>query len=223
MQVSYDFDDSIFKKDKRYARLAREHLSIAELKSDRIKWRVIETATRLNIPTKYEVDFYIKSIIGIKPDNTPIYDNKHTIEVTFPAGFPRKENIKARAVSNIWHPNIKWSDPLKGRICVNNQSFGRGYDLFWLVLRIGEIIQYKNYLAENIPPYPEDATVAKWVLDYGEPNNYMNIKEMKAVDDSNLLEYTEPVKPLKKIHIKSISKSGNMKIKKVDRKNRNDN
>ncbi len=208
MSISYDFNDPVFKKVARYRRLAREHMSIAGLKSDRVKWRVTESATELNIPTKYEIDFLVKSIVGINDDQSPVYGNKHTIEVAFPAKFPL-ETFKAKAISNIWHPNIKWDGPMKGRICVNNQSFGKGYDLYWFLLRIGEIIQYKNYLAENIPPYPEDAKVAKWVLEYAEPHNIVNVAEKLAVDDANLLEYTE-----KKIVIKKREK-GNISIKNV--------
>ncbi|MCB0631641.1 MAG: hypothetical protein KDD15_17975 [Lewinella sp.] len=206
MSVEYDFNDPIFKKVPLYRRLAREHLSIADLKSDRIKWRAVETATHLNIPIRYQIDYLFQSIIGINEDQSPLYGAKHTIEVSFPASFPR-ETFKARAITNLWHPNIKWEGPTKGRICVNNQNFGRGYDLYWYLLRIGEIIQWKNYLAENIWPYPEDATVAKWVLNYAEPKGLMSIKDKKPVDESNLLEYTPEKEPEKKIIIKEVNRS----------------
>ncbi len=217
MSVSYDFADPIFKKEKRYKRLAREHMSISQLKSDRIQWRIIKTATHLNIPVLYEVDYHVNSIVGINEDQSPVFGNKHTIEVDFPAKFPL-ETFKVKTISNVWHPNIKWEGLIKGRVCVNNKSFGRGYDLYWLLLRIGEIIQYKNYLAENIPPYPEDAMVAHWVLNYAEPNGIVSMKNKIATDDSNLLEYTEPVEePQKKIKIKKVIKSkikiGNIKKK----------
>ncbi|MEZ4995914.1 MAG: hypothetical protein R2824_36205 [Saprospiraceae bacterium] len=64
-----------------------------------------------------------------------------------------------------------------------------------------------NYLAENIWPYPEDATVAKWVLNYAEPKGLMSIKDKKPVDESNLLEYTPEKEPEKKIIIKEVNRS----------------
>jgi len=78
---------------------------------------------------------------------------------------------------------------------------------------MGEIIQYKNYLAENIPPYPEDATVAKWVLNYAEPNGIVSIKDKIPVDNSNLKEFTEVVEEPKKVIIKKIMRKVKPKIK----------
>lgn len=205
MRVSYDFKDQIFKKEKRYRRLAREHLSIAQISSDKIEWRAVETATYLQIPIRYEVDYLVRSIIGINDDRSPIFANRHTVEVSFPAKFPL-ETFKARALTDIWHPNIKWDGKAKGRICVNNQNFGRGYDLYWLVLRIGGIIQYKNYLAENIPPYPEEVKAAQWVLQYAEPRRIVNVKENIATDDSNLLGDPAEREPDNTILIKAVEK-----------------
>lgn len=205
MEVFYNFNDPFFQKEKRYKRMAKEHLAIAEMKSDRIKWRVKEKVTHLNIPNKYEVDFFVKSIVGINTDLSPIYSNKHTVEIELPTNFPR-DSFKAKTLTNIWHPNIKWEGPTKGRICMNNRKLGKSYDLYWLVLRLGEIIQYKNYWAENLPPYPEDAKVAKWILEYAEPRNIINWKKKIAVDDSNLKEYTEE-KPKTEFIIKKITRN----------------
>ncbi len=210
MEVTYNFDDPFFKKAIYYEGLAREHICISQLKSDKIKWRVKKKETHLNIPTKYEVDYFVKSIIGINADQSPIYGEKHTVEISFPAKFPLETYI-AKTTTKVWHPNIRWEG---GRICVNNRRFGSGYDLFWLLVRIGEIIQYKNYLAENVKPFPEDPTVAKWVLNYAEPNKIVDIKNKIAVDNSNLMEYTPPKPLAEKIIIKKIVKSEN-KPKKI--------
>jgi len=220
-KVNYDFEDTAFKKNPQYRRYAREHIEISKLKSDRIKVRVRDYKDKvLKIPNEYEVDYHITSIVGINEDKSPIYGDKHTIKVVLPENFPITP-FKAYALSDIWHPNIKWSGHTKGRICANNRDFGRAYDLRMLILRIGEIIQYKNYLAENVPPYPEDAQVAKWILEYAEPNGIVKQKE-KFVDDSNLLEYTPPIQEEKpKIIIKSIKtkeKKGNIVIKNINKK-----
>lgn len=216
MEVQYDFDHSVFRKLPKYKRLAKEHMAIAELKSDRVKWRVVETETVLRIPVCYEIDYHVKSIIGIDDELAPIYGDKHTIRIDIPRDF-MKQNFGARTVTPIWHPNIKWDDPNKGHICTNNRKFGRGYNLYMLVLRIGEIIQYKNYLADNIPPYPDDARVAEWVLSYGQPNGLMAMQGKQPVDDTNLLEYTPPKEPQRKLTIKKVVKTKD-KIKNIKRK-----
>ncbi len=211
MKPSYDFNHPIFKKVPRYRRLAREHLTLAELKSDRVKWRVVKTETVLKIPVAYHIDYHVKSIVGIDQDNAPVYGNKHTVEISFPQDFP-KSTFAARTVSRIWHPNIKWDKPNKGHICTNNKKFGKGYTLYMLVLRIGEIIQYKNYLAENVPPYPDDAMVARWVQQYAEPQGLMGGRGKQPVDNSNLLEYTEPPEPERKLKIKRVVRSSSKPI-----------
>lgn len=222
-EVSYDFEDPVFKKNPQYRRYAREHINISKLKSDRIKVRVEKYEDKkLGIPNEYEVDYHIKSIVGINTDQSPIYGDKHTVKIILPENFPITP-FKAYAITDIWHPNIKWSGHTKGRICANNREFGRAYDLHLLILRIGEIIQYQNYLAENIPPYPEDSQVAKWVLDYAEPNKIVHRKDNIAVDNSNLLEYTPPPtdEASSKIVIKSIKskeKKDTIIIKSINKK-----
>ena len=88
--------------------------------------------------------------------------------------------------SDLWHPNIKWDGKFKGRICGNTKEYGKGYDLVQLVYRIGEILQYKNYHAENTPPFPEDSMVAKWVKEYAEPNKIVDKWSETYTDYSDL-------------------------------------
>jgi len=88
--------------------------------------------------------------------------------------------------TEIWHPNIKWEGKFKGRICGNTKEYGKGYDLTQLVFRIAEILQFKNYHAENTPPFPEDSLVAKWIKEYAEPNNIVNKWKEIYSDDVDL-------------------------------------
>ena len=49
------------------------------------------------------------------------------------------------------------------------------------------MLQFKNYLADFRPPYPEDPEAARWIKDYAEPNGVVNRAEGKFVDDQLLM------------------------------------
>ncbi len=180
----YDFDRL---RDPRDKRLANEHMLLHEFcsKTDRIRYEIV--GDRMP-PEKYMVYYYVKSIIGINPeDHSPIYGDLHEVEISFPTGFPI-EAAKIYAKTDLWHPNIKWSGRFKGRVCGNLEDFGPLYTLDLLVRRIGEILQYKNYHAiKEVQPYPEDFEVADWVLATGEKNGYMDKSKGIVVDPRNLV------------------------------------
>ncbi len=185
-QQIYNFNDPIFKKKRQYIRYAKEHMSLMDLHSDVIQWEVKETTGPLKIPIVYRVHYYLKSIVGVDEHQQPIYGDHHIMELTIPPRYPI-EPCKIYMVSDVWHPNIKSKGKYKGKICGNVKSFGKSYDLYQLVLRVGEILQYKNYHAEHTPPYPEDSTVAAWVMEFGEPNDIVNQNKGIIVDDTPLL------------------------------------
>lgn len=182
----YDFKNDPRLKDPRLRCLAKEHLQLASLRSDVITWEVIETISPLRIPIVYYVHFRIKTIVGIQPDNSPIYGNHHILELAPPELYPL-ESCKITMKTDVWHPNIKSEGKFKGRVCGNTNDFGLTYDLYQLILRIGEILQYKNYHAEHTPPFPEDSKVAQWVLEYAEPNGIVDKNREICVDDTPLV------------------------------------
>ena len=57
------------------------------------------------------------------------------------------------------------------------------------------MLQFKQYHAEFTPPFPEDIHVAKWMLEFAEPNKIVNKKEGIAVDDTPLVGDAMPPKP----------------------------
>lgn len=185
VNVSYNFKDPIFEKNFLYRRLAKEHLLLLEIESDKIKIEVTDVRGPLKIPDTYNIHYYFKSIIGINDDQSPIYGNHHIVELHLPLKYPM-ESPRIYMKSEVWHPNIKWEGKFKGRICGNTKEYGKGYDLTQLVFRIAEILQYKNYHAENTPPFPEDSLVAKWIKDYAEPNNIVNKWKEIYTDDVDL-------------------------------------
>ncbi len=167
--LSYNFK----KLNPREKRLAKEHLSVDELckANEDISYRLVrQSGENPDMPPEvYHVTYHLKSIIGIDEQQIPIYDQKHEIEISLPREYPIK-SPKCKVLTNIWHPNIKSDGQYKGRICSNTKEFGKLYNLDLLILRIQQILEYKNYHAVNVAPYPEDEKVARWVRDFAEPN-----------------------------------------------------
>ena len=188
MNATYDFSNPIFRKKREYLRWAKEHMELDELNrtSDVIICEVKEREDLLDIPVKYHLHFDIPSIIGIKEDESPIYGRGHILEIEIPPSYPKGAPLLYMR-TDIWHPNIKSEGKFKGRVCSNAKNFGLNYTLYQLVLRVAEMLQYKNYHAENIWPFPEDSVVAAWVKDYAEPNGIVNKEKGLSVDETILL------------------------------------
>lgn len=167
-------------------RLAKEHIAIHELcsRSDKLSYKIIKS--RSGVPEVYRITFKVKSIVGIDSDKNPIYGYKHEAELALPPNYP-VEPAKCYMVTDTWHPNIKSDGVHKGHICTNSNELGKLMDLYLLVHRIGQILQYQNYHAQNVYPYPDDEKVAKWVREYAEPKNIVNKKKNIFIDDSSLL------------------------------------
>ena len=91
----------------------------------------------------------------------------------------------------IWHPNIKSTEPYKGHVCINAKAIAVHEGLDDLIIRVGELLQWKNYLAEDKPPYPEDLTVATWVREYAEPKQIVDFNKGIVVDETELLDQME--------------------------------
>ena len=192
---NYDFNNPIFKK-RTLIRYAKEHLGLWELaqRSDVIDFEIEASTSDLKIPTLYKIHYKLKSIIGINADKAPIFGYHHVMELGFPTRYPI-EPCTIYMKTDAWHPNIKSEGKFKGKICGNVRGFGKTLTIDQLVLRIGHILQYKNYLAEFVPPYPEDPKVAEWVLNYAEPQSLVNRREGIAIDDTPLIRISSEVKP----------------------------
>ncbi len=182
---TYDFNHQVFKQNFLYKRLAKEHISLAELESDVIDIEILQTRGEWRVPEAYRITYKVNSIVGLGADQQPIYGDTHIADIIFPLNYPI-EPPQLKMTTEVWHPNIKSEGKFKGRICGNIKDFGRAYDLYQLVMRIGEILQYKNYHATNVAPYPEDIKVAAWVLEYAEPKGIVNKEKGIATDYQEL-------------------------------------
>lgn len=189
--------DAMKFRNPRDKRLAREHLRLAELceQTDRITYRLPE-GKKLP-PDTYIIGYHLRSIVAKGGDEGPTYGDYHEVRIAFPANFPIG-GAACYMESPAWHPNIKWDGPYKGRICGNTAEFGSLYYLNMLVLRVGEILQWKNYHAEQIHPFPEDENVARWVREVAEPKGWVDKRHGLAVDNTSLLKHSgepEPAPP----------------------------
>lgn len=182
----YDFSDPVFRTNLQYKCWAREHQALAAMQSNVIRWEVMETVSPLKIPVVYHIHYHFKTIVGVDETLNPVYGNHHILELSIPTQYPLVP-CKLYMQSDIWHPNIKSEGRYKGRVCGNVDGFGISYDLYLLVLRVGEILQYKNYHIDDVWPYPEDKDVAAWVRDFAEPHGIVDKSKGIVVDDTPLL------------------------------------
>lgn len=159
-------------------------------------------------PSKYRITYDVKSIVGVNDDQSPIYSESHIAEISLPSGYPMVSAPSCYMKTPIWHPNIRSGGNLAGHICINAQVLGTWHTLDLLVEQIGEMLQYKNYHALKMQPYPEDPIVAKWVLEYAEPQGIIDKSKGIAVDSRPLRkpsqEWLDTRKEKSKISIRSI-------------------
>lgn len=176
-------------KDPRTKRLEMEHQLMKDLvaSSECIDFETVNQREGMP-PEKYLVHFSLKSIVGIKQDNQPIYGHKHTARISLPQGYPITSAPSCYMVTPAWHPNIRFSGETKGHICINDFVIGHWYTIDMVVKQIGEMLQYKNYHALHILPYPEDTIVAKWVRDFAEPAKIVSLEKKIFIDDKILVK-----------------------------------
>lgn len=135
------------------------------------------------LPIVYEIVFNIKSIIGVRePDanglQPPIFGKEHVLRITLPNDYPTK-SPEFRFISPVWHPNVQFfgEDEIKGLCCLTFEEQGKDVSLRHYIDWLIDYLTYTDYMAENKPPYPQDLTVAKWVIEQAEPNDWLNFKQ----------------------------------------------
>jgi len=162
-------------RDPWLCRLEKEHSAVKEFcaNSDKVTYSASLLQDGLP-PDRYLVKYKLRSIISIDEKNMPVYGNEHLLDINLPHDYPIVSGPMCKMISNIWHPNIRHEGKSKGRICINSYALGSWTTLDLLIHHIGEMLQYKNYHAENRQPYPEDPIVANWVREYAEPNGIIS-------------------------------------------------
>jgi ubiquitin-protein ligase len=138
-------------------------------------------------PDRYKVTFRCKGIINIDAGRQPVYGEFHQVELECDSAFPA-DPPRMKWLTPVWHPNIQHVEP-KG-VCINRKEWLGGMTLVDLCRQLLEMVQYKNYHAELIEPYPLDRTVAEWVRDFAEPHGIVNKRRHVSVDDRPLTRPT---------------------------------
>lgn len=181
--TSYNFKEI---KDPYMYRLATEHVRLFRLcqaNPEMLNIEGMEFSKKFpHPPVLYEVIYKVDSYTGITDQKKPVKGKEHKMHLRVPTNFP-EQPAECKMLTDTWHPNIKSSGPFKGSICTNHKGFGTLFNLDELVIRIGEFLQYKKYLAENVEPYPEDQTVARWVREVAEPKKWVNRSKGINVDN----------------------------------------
>ena len=149
-------------EDPRIRRLRSEYAHLMELRarSDLIDFQYFLVMPDTP-PERYIVTFKCLGIASVGSDRRPVYANEHKVAMYLDATYP---GIPPRMkwLTPIWHPNIEHKEP--HRVCIDNTWWSPGRTLDKVVLMLGEMVQYKNYHADQSPPYPIDPEVASWVL-----------------------------------------------------------
>jgi ubiquitin-protein ligase len=135
------------------------------------------------LPEKYEIIFNVKSIVGVNSPNeekleTPIFGNKHKLSISLPDNYPSAEGLpRISFISDVWHPNIRFFGDFKGRVCLTFQDRPLTTPLTDYIDTVLEYLSYEDYMAMDAYPYPEDLTVAAWVREQAEPNDWLKFTQ----------------------------------------------
>lgn len=114
---------------------------------------IIVTPIGDDIPEKYHVTYLVNGIY-LLPDGRIETLNRHEIEITLHAEYPRYKPI-CRIFTPIWHPNFR-----DGQICIGD-IWGAGESLSDIIINIGDMIQYKSW--NSFSPLSADA--AQWAME----------------------------------------------------------
>ena len=147
---------------------------------------IIRRKNAVGLPTEFEIWYRCKSIVGVEDTpapRKPIFGYLHKMSVVLPNNYPSADgNPVFTFISDIWHPNIRYSGSFKGHVCLTIKEMGVLASIKDLVLRVERYLKYNMYHAQNTYPYPEDQSVAEWVREEGEPNGWVKFTQEMPED-----------------------------------------
>ena len=142
---------------------------------------IIRKKNSMGIPIEYEIWYRVKSIIGVEGSTLPrkpVFGTLHKMSIVLPNNYPSADgNPIFTFLTNVWHPNIRYSGSFKGHACLTIKEMGVMASLKDLILRVERYLKYQLYHAANTYPYPEDQNVAEWVREEGEPNGWTHFAQ----------------------------------------------
>ena len=133
------------------------------------------------LPVIYDITFNIKSITGVEKADSmglerPVFGDKHILRISIPNNYPANDGgfPEFKFITDVWHPNVRYFGDFKGRVCLNLNDCGTSVYLTEHIATIAGYLRYTEYHARDEHPFPEDQTVAKWVLEQAEPLGWLN-------------------------------------------------
>jgi ubiquitin-protein ligase len=135
----------------RMKRLQADHAAMIELQRSS---HLISFRAQGSPPDRYLVTYRCK---GTVLEGTKVtISTRHTVEIILHANYPSAAP-KFRLRTPLFHPNFKHGDP-NLQVCIEARNWTPREPLDDLVLRIGNMITYRNYNPGN----PLDAVAARW-------------------------------------------------------------
>lgn len=138
------------------------------------------------VPCGYRVNYHIRTFCGVEhsesigdPDviNPPCFADRFTMDITIPHDYPSIDatpefrflthDAEGHALPHPWHPNIRYGGEMAGRVCLNTPDTYTS--LAWCIDRVARYLTFDRYHATSTPPFPEDLTVARWIIRQAEP------------------------------------------------------
>jgi hypothetical protein len=109
----------------------------------------------------------------------PVFGDKHTLRITLPNNYPSADGgyPEFTFITDVWHPNVRYYGDFKGHVCLNFENSGASTPLAEFIAKIASYLRYDEYHALDVEPFPEDHTVAIWVREQAEPNEW--IKQLR--------------------------------------------
>ena len=144
----------------------------------------------VGLPNEFLITYRIRSICGVEHVETlsdssilhaPVFASLFKMRIQIPANYPSIDapidfrflcsDADGNPIPHPWHPNIRYFGEFAGRVCLNPMNTFAS--LAWSVERVGLYLRYELYHAWQEPPYPEDTKVAQWVIQQGEPHEWV--------------------------------------------------
>jgi ubiquitin-protein ligase len=135
----------------RLRRLQADHESMIRLSEDS---DLIRFQSFGQPPDRYVVTFGCRGVV--KADDRISYTTRHQIEILLHAEYPQAAP-HFRQLTPIFHPNFRYGTAGL-QVCIEARNWSPRESLSDLVLRLGNMITYRNYN----PDSPLDGEAAQW-------------------------------------------------------------
>lgn len=127
---------------------------------------------------KYVVTYRCRGIARVDAARVPEYSDHHEMHLTLTTSYPESEPLLVWQ-TDIWHPNI---NALTRKVCTNApETYYAGKSLTELVVKIGEMVQYKHYFAKMEFPWPDNTDAATWVREVAEPEDLLPVDTTQLI------------------------------------------